>query len=74
MNNAKKRALGKTKSSQEATAGFEPAIRELQSHALPLGYVATDNDLLANRYPSIFSEGKRCSEAAVLAGNLRSKL
>ena len=24
----------------EATTGFEPVIRELQSHALPLGYVA----------------------------------
>ena len=23
----------------KVTAGFEPAIRELQSHALPLGYV-----------------------------------
>ena len=25
----------------QVTAGFEPAIRELQSHALPLGYVTT---------------------------------
>lgn len=25
----------------KVTDGFEPTIRELQSHALPLGYVAT---------------------------------
>ena len=25
----------------EATPGFEPGIRVLQTHALPLGYVAT---------------------------------
>ena len=28
-------------SKSQVTAGFEPAIRELQSHALPLGYVTT---------------------------------
>jgi hypothetical protein len=27
---------------EEATAGFEPAIRVLQTHALPLGYVAVE--------------------------------
>ena len=29
----------------QVTAGFEPAIRELQSHALPLGYVTTHKKL-----------------------------
>ena len=35
----------------KVTAGFEPAIRELQSHALPLGYV-TRALTLRTRNPS----------------------
>jgi hypothetical protein len=33
----------RTASEKKATAGFEPAIRVLQTRALPLGYVATGN-------------------------------
>ena len=36
-------------SSREATAGFEPAIRVLQTPALPLGYVAEVCGNAANR-------------------------
>lgn len=38
----KKHRLGAGASEREATAGFEPAIRVLQTRALPLGYVAID--------------------------------
>jgi hypothetical protein len=30
----------------EATPGFEPGVKDLQSHALPLGYVAVNKSYL----------------------------
>ena len=36
---------------QEATTGFEPVIRVLQTHALPLGHVALVNQSADSNWP-----------------------
>jgi hypothetical protein len=45
----KKELLNMSNSFKKATAGFEPAIRVLQTPALPLGYVAKACSNAANR-------------------------
>ena len=43
----------------EATPGFEPGIRVLQTHALPLGYVAEENVCVIGRKRTLKNIFKR---------------
>ncbi len=53
----------------EATPGFEPGIKDLQSSALPLGYVAKQMERKTGIEPATLALARRCSTAELLPQN-----